>query len=84
MPPHVQDELKLSTEQKKQLGDLEKEVKDRILKILTDDQRKQLKDLRSPGPPDEARQGPPSRRGRGGSPPDRGEDRRPPRDDPDQ
>jgi hypothetical protein len=84
MPPHVQDELKLSTEQKKQLGDLEKEVKDRILKILTDDQRRQLKDMRPQGPPPDDGGGPPPRRGRGGSPPDRGEDRRPPRDDPDQ
>jgi hypothetical protein len=82
MPPHVRDGLKLSTDQQRQIAELEKEVKERILKILTDDQKKQLKDLRSPGPPPGDRSGPP-RRGRP-APPDRDEDRPPPRDDSEQ
>ncbi len=84
MPPHVQDELKLSTPQKKQLADLEKDVKERILKILTDEQKRQLQTLRPPGPPEDGAGGPP-RRGRPGPPGDRNDDRRPPpRDDAEQ
>ena len=81
IPPPVQDELRLTDDQQKQLAELEKEVKDRILKILTEDQKKKLKDFRfGPPPPRDHRDGPPPpRRGRPGPP----EDRRDDRDDPD-
>jgi hypothetical protein len=55
MPPHFRDELGLTDEQQSQLDQLEKEVKDRLLKILTDGQKKKLREL--------------SRRGPGGPPP---------------
>jgi hypothetical protein len=73
MPPFVRHELQLSDEQTKQLDELEKDVKDRIFKILTSDQRAQLKDMRPPRPPREDRDGPPPpRRPRRGGPPDDG------------
>jgi hypothetical protein len=78
MPPHVRHELKLSVDQDKQLADLEKEVKERILKILTEDQKKQLKELRPEGPPPEDRNSPQPPRKRRPAPPD---DRRPQRDE---
>ncbi len=41
-PPHVKDELNLTTEQQRQLAALEAEVKARLDKILTAEQKKQL------------------------------------------
>jgi hypothetical protein len=46
LPPFLQEQLKLTAEQKKQLADLQKEVDDKLGKILTDDQKKQLKEMR--------------------------------------
>ena len=45
MPPHLRDELELTREQEQRLAKLEKEVKERLLKILTDEQKKKLKEL---------------------------------------
>jgi hypothetical protein len=50
MPPFLQDSLKLTADQKKQLEDLQKDVDGRLAKILTDEQKKQLKDMRDRGP----------------------------------
>jgi hypothetical protein len=54
MPPHVQDELELTSDQQKQLAALEAEVKEKILAILTSAQKEKLptiRDRRPPGPP---------------------------------
>ncbi|HKI38418.1 MAG TPA: hypothetical protein VKA46_41600 [Gemmataceae bacterium] len=56
LSPFVQDQLKLTSEQKKQMEDLQKEVDEKLAKILTDEQKKQLKDMqqgfgRGPGGP---------------------------------
>ncbi|MCE9546489.1 MAG: hypothetical protein K8T25_13365 [Planctomycetia bacterium] len=73
MPPHVQHALELSTDQQKQIADLEHEVHDRIMKILTDEQKSKLKTLRPMGPPQGEGQGQgQGRRGRRPGPP-RGE-----------
>jgi hypothetical protein len=69
LPPHLRDELDLTEEQDKQLDELEKDVKDRVLKILTADQKKKLRELRR-GPGGSPPGGP-------GSPPE-GDDRRGP------
>jgi poly(3-hydroxybutyrate) depolymerase len=46
----VQENLKLTDEQKKRIEELQKEVDARVQKILTDEQNKQLKDLKdNPG-----------------------------------
>ncbi len=50
LPPFVQNMLKLTDDQKKQVADLQKEVDTRLDKILTDDQKKQLKSMPSRGP----------------------------------
>jgi hypothetical protein len=78
IPPFVRHELRLSSDQQKQLDELEKDVKDRIFKILSSDQRAQLKEMRPPRPPMEDRDGPPPPRrpGRGGPPDDGPYDRR--------
>jgi len=46
----LQDQLKLSAEQKKQLAELQRDVDGRLDKLLTDEQRKQLKEMRDRGP----------------------------------
>lgn len=53
----LQDVLRLTDEQKKQLAELQKEVDAKLDKVLTDDQKKQLKELRdrAPGGPGEFR-----------------------------
>jgi Spy/CpxP family protein refolding chaperone len=76
IPPPIQDELNLTDEQQKQLHDLEKEVRDRVMKMLTSEQKDKLKRLQNRGlggPPD-GRGEPPDRRGppRGEGRPDRG------------
>ena len=77
IPPPIEDELNLTEEQQKQLHDLEKEVRDRVMKMLTSEQKDKLKRLqrRGPGgPPPGGRGESPDRRRppRGEGPPDRG------------
>ena len=72
LPERIRDELDLTDEQQKQLTDLEKEVKERLLKNLTAEQKKKLDELRKrgpgapPPPPPPEREAPPK-------PPDRDE-----------
>jgi Spy/CpxP family protein refolding chaperone len=47
MPPFVQDQLNLTDDQKKQIADLEKQTKQKLDNILTDEQKQKLKDMRS-------------------------------------
>jgi hypothetical protein len=46
MPPFLQDQLNLTGDQKKQLGELQKQVDSQLDKILTDQQKQQLKEIR--------------------------------------
>src|SRR6266851_1242044 len=64
MPSFRQDTLKRTAEQKKQLEELQKDVDAKLGKILTDDQKKQLKEMREGFGP-----GGPGGRGPGGGPP---------------
>ena len=50
MPPFLVDQLKMSDEQKKALADLQKDVDAKMDKLLTDDQKKQLKEMQDRGP----------------------------------
>ena len=50
LPPRLRDELELTREQQQQLAKLEIEVKERFLYILTDEQKKKLKELEQRGP----------------------------------
>jgi Spy/CpxP family protein refolding chaperone len=83
LPGFLQDSLKLTAEQKKQVADLQKDVDAKLAQILTADQRKQLAQMkrRGPGrfgpggfgPPGPGGFGPPGPGGRrGGPPPDGG------------
>jgi len=47
VPPFVAEQLNLTDDQKKQLEALDKDVKTKLDKILTDDQKQKLKDMRS-------------------------------------
>jgi poly(3-hydroxybutyrate) depolymerase len=47
LSPRVQENLKVTEEQKKKIEELQKEVDARIQKILTEEQNKQLKDLKN-------------------------------------
>jgi len=70
LPPHVRDGLDLSDDQQEQLDRLEKEVKGRLMKILSTEQRKTLRELCAQRPGRDA--GPNQRemrRGPGGPPP---------------
>lgn len=50
LPGPLQDMLRLTDEQKKQVAELQKEADAKVEKILTEDQRKQLKEMRDRGP----------------------------------
>ena len=50
LPDRLQEMLKLTADQKKQLADLQNEVDEKLSKILTADQQKQLKDMRNRRP----------------------------------
>jgi Spy/CpxP family protein refolding chaperone len=50
MPVFVQEQLKLTDAQKKELEALQKDVDAKIDKLLTDDQKKTLKELKERGP----------------------------------
>lgn len=73
MPMFVQEMLKLTDEQKKEIADIQKDVEARIGKVLTEDQKKQLQEMRArmqqggrpggpPGAPGERRPGAPGER----------------------
>lgn len=68
LPARLQDMLKLTADQKKQLDDLQKDVDSKLAKILTGDQKNQLKNLRDNGPGGRGPGGPggPGGRGPGG------------------
>jgi outer membrane protein assembly factor BamB len=70
LAPPLQERLKLTDEQKKQLQELQKEVDGKLAKILTDEQQKQLKEMpQGFGPGGRGGFGGPGGFG-GGSPPD--------------
>jgi hypothetical protein len=50
LPPFVQDALNLTDAQRKQVADLQKDVDERLAKILTDEQRTQLREFAAKGP----------------------------------
>src|SRR5436305_10906234 len=50
MPVFMQDMLKLNDDQKKQVETLQKDLDAKLDKILTEDQRKQYKEMRERGP----------------------------------
>ncbi|HEX4592050.1 MAG TPA: hypothetical protein VH120_19100 [Gemmataceae bacterium] len=66
LPPFVKDQLNLTEDQEKQIADLEKDVKAKLMKILTADQQKQLQEMRPRGP------GGPGGPGGGDGPPEGG------------
>jgi hypothetical protein len=63
LPTMLRDRLKLTAEQSKQVDALQKEVDARLSKILNEDQKARLQEMRSRGP---GGFGPPSPGGRGG------------------
>ena len=62
MPPFVQDELKLSDAQKKQISDLQKEYEAKLDNVLSEEQRKQYAEMKQ----NSGRGGPGGRGGTGG------------------
>src|SRR5262249_18170624 len=50
LPPLLRTQLKLTAEQEKQVADLEKETRTKLMKILTEEQKKQLEEARPHGP----------------------------------
>lgn len=84
LPPHIYEGLELTAEQEKKLAALEAEVKGKLEKILTPEQRALVEKLgkrRPPGPPPgDDDKGPPRKGKRRPSPPD--EDDGPPRKGP--
>lgn len=49
-PPFLVEQLKLTDDQKAELAKLQKETEAKLDKMLTDDQRKQLKEMKERGP----------------------------------
>jgi len=59
LPPFLQQELNLTADQKQQIALLQKEVDEKLDKVLTDQQKQQLKEMRrGPGPGRRGRRGP--------------------------
>ena len=50
LPLPLQDQLRLTDAQKKQLADLQKEVDAKLDKVMTEEQRKQFKEMKDRGP----------------------------------
>jgi hypothetical protein len=75
LPPHAAEKLKFTADQRKELTDLEGEVRAKLDKILTSEQKQQLEQMRPPPPRRDAPGGPGA-----GDGPDSGADRpqRPP------
>lgn len=73
LPPHVRSELDLTADQEKQIAELEKEVKQKLSKILTAEQRKKAESIRPPFGPGAGKDGPPPKesKGKDGPPPDK-------------
>src|SRR5579883_983415 len=65
LPPFVREELDLTPDQEEQIAALEKEVKAKLEKILTAEQRRKIRSIRPPMPPGADGDGPPD------GPPDR-------------
>ena len=74
MPPGAKQALKLSTDQEQKIAELDKDVQEKLSKILTTEQMDQWNKARPPGPP-------PGRRGDRGGPPADGPRGRSARDD---
>ncbi len=74
LPPFLVERLELTADQKKKLDALQKEVDEKLAKILTKEQKAALEEMRNRGP---GGRGPggrgPGGRGPGGPPPDREE-----------
>ncbi len=49
LPSFLQEVLKLTEDQKKQVADLQKDLDAKLAKILTEDQKKQLTEMRERG-----------------------------------
>ena len=67
LPPFLRESLELTNDQEKALNDLEKDVRAKLLKILTPEQVERLKELKRPkdGPPKDGppKDGPPKAKG---------------------
>jgi hypothetical protein len=50
LPPFLKDQLELTADQEKKLDELEKDVKAKLMKILSDDQKKKLDEMGRRGP----------------------------------
>ncbi len=62
LPPFMRDELDLTEEQEKKIAELEKEVKAKLSKILTEAQKEKIQSMRPKGPPKggpDGKKGPP-------------------------
>jgi Spy/CpxP family protein refolding chaperone len=69
LPPFIREGLDLTEEQQRQLQDLEREVKRRLLQILTPEQKAKLEELRLRRPPDKKGPGGDGPKTKGGSGP---------------
>jgi hypothetical protein len=61
IPPYVRDALEFTEDQQKKIDALEKEVRTKLLKIFTEDQKKRLKELNEKGPKGPGEDGPPKK-----------------------
>jgi hypothetical protein len=66
-PPHLMDELNLTKEQQKELESIQKELKTKLEKLLTAEQKKKIEEFRPGGPG-----GPGGEKGGKGGPPPKG------------
>ena len=65
LPPFVREGLELTQDQEKAIEDLEKEVRAKLLKILSKEQVERIKELKGPKGPPKDQDGPPPKDGKG-------------------
>jgi hypothetical protein len=77
IPPHVRDVLDLTEDQERKISALEDEVRLKLLKIFTDEQKQRLKELNDKGPkgPPKDKDFPPDKKGKGKGDKDKDKDR---------
>lgn len=66
LPPFVRDALDLTEDQQKKIDELEKEVRAKLLKILTEEQLQRARELKGPKGPPKDFDGPPDKKGKKG------------------
>ena len=65
IPPFVREALELTEAQQQKIDELEKDVRAKLLKILTEEQLQRAREIKGPKGPPKGDDGPPDKKGKG-------------------